>query len=409
MNILALNYEYPPLGGGGGVVFKDIMEALAERHHITVVTSMYRGLPRYEVDGNLRIHRVPVLLRRALSTASMPSLLSYWPSSWWCGRKLIRGSRFDLINSHFAVPSSPSADELSRQFQIPHVLSVHGGDIFDPSKKTSPHRLPMVRGLVRKLLNRADRVVAQSNNTRENAQQLYGVSREIDVIPLGIRPISAPVVDRAELGIERDRFVMVTIGRLVSRKRVDDLLQVLAILDDPRDLLVVVGDGPKLAEWQALARDLGVAERVRFAGYVSQEEKSKLLAGADVFASTSQHEGFGLVFLEAMEHGLPVVAYDHGGQTDFLTDGETGALIPLGDRHEFAAALKRLKTLTEFRETCGRHNRQLVQEFYVSRCADRYEDLFARVIVERNVQQPVLQSQTSAGRTQTPVSADRKT
>lgn len=376
MRILAFNYEYPPLGGGGGVAFKRIAEALAQRHHVTVITSLFRGLERYESRGNLRIVRVPVLMRRTRCTASMPSLVSYWPSSWLEGRRLLRREPFDVINSHFAVPSSPAAHQLARRFGLPHVLSMHGGDIFDPSKLTSPHWLPGIRPLVRHLLKSADRLVAQSRNTADNARRLYGVDRAIDLIPLGITPGRVSRMPRGQLGIEPDRFVIATVGRLVARKRLEDLLHILAAMNDPRDLLLVIGDGPKCAEWQALAHQLGVADRVRFTGYVDDNERNTLLAAADLFASTSQHEGFGLVFLEAMDQGLPIIAYDHGGQSDFLQDGRTGALVPFGWRDRFIVALQQLKQSPELRRRCAQFNRQRVRDFYIDRCARLYENLF---------------------------------
>jgi len=381
MRILAFNYEYPPLGGGGGVVFAQIMSELAQRHDVLVVTSSYRGLPPQERHGRLEIQRVRVAARTDLSTATMPSMLSYWPSSAWRGMRLARASKFDVINSHFAVPSAPSADMVARWFGIPHVLSIHGGDIFDPSKRMSPHRLPVVRPFVSKLLKRADCVVAQSTDTADNARRYYRPERSIEIIPLGIVPSAVDPVPRSRLGLE-NRFVMVTVGRLVARKNLDDLLHVLAQRAEERDLLIVIGDGPKRAEWEALAKSLGLESRVRFEGRVDEERKQQLLAASDAFVSTSEHEGFGLVFLEAMDRGLPVVAYDRGGQRDFLSDGVTGGLVPLRDRNAFAAAIGRLHLDTAYRERCAEHNRSAVKKYYIGACAALYEALFEKVIAQ---------------------------
>jgi glycosyltransferase involved in cell wall biosynthesis len=383
MRILAFNYEYPPLGGGGGVVFKQIMEELAQRHDVLVVTSAYSGLPRQEAHGRLEIQRVRVVARTGLSTATMPSMLSYWPSSAWAGTRLARRNKFDIINSHFAVPSAPSADMVARWFSIPHVLSIHGGDIFDPSKRMSPHRLPLVRGFVGKLLKRADCVVAQSTDTANNARRYYRPERSIEIIPLGIVPSAVKATPRSTLGLGNDRFVMVTVGRLVARKNLDDLLRVLAQRAEAQDLLVVIGDGPKRAEWQALAKSLGLETRVRFEGRVDEERKQRLLAASDAFVSTSEHEGFGLVFLEAMDRGLPVVAYDRGGQGDFLSDGVTGGLVPLRDRNAFAAAIGRLHLDAAYRARCAEYNRTAVKKYYIGACAAQYEALFEKVIAQR--------------------------
>jgi glycosyltransferase involved in cell wall biosynthesis len=186
--------------------------------------------------------------------------------------------------------------------------------------------------------------------------------------------------DRAGLGIGEDRFVMISVGRIVARKGIDVLLDVVRRLDDPRDLLLVIGAGPLRESLEAQARELGVAERVRFAGRTTDVEKWQSLACADAYVSTAMHEGFGLVFLEAMHSGLPIVCYDCGGQTDFLEDGRTGAVVPLGDSEPIVDALRRIKADPALRTRQGAFNRARVLDFSIERCAARYEEIFAEVV-----------------------------
>lgn len=379
MRILAFNYEYPPLGGGGGVVFRALCEEWAKEHEIVVVTSHFGDLPKLEKQGNLEIHRVPVLMRRELPTATMPSMLSYVPASVKCGDRLLKERSFDLIHSQFAVPSAPGAQKLARRHHLPHVLTILGGDVYDPSKSTSPHRLPIVRGVVRRLLCSADRVLAGSKDVANSAHKFYGVERQIDVVSLAIsEPPPAPR-ERAAAGIGNDRFAMVTVGRLVARKGLSDLLQVLHQVNDPRNLLLVIGDGPLRDPLEKEAEQLGLADQVRFLGRVSEEDKWRTLGSSDLYVSTSMHEGFGLVFLEGMHAGLPVVCYDHGGQTDFLETGTTGSLIPLGDRNAFAEAIRQFRDDHAHREKCSAHNRERVRNYYADRCAARYIEVFESV------------------------------
>ncbi len=380
MKILAINYEYPPLGGGGGVVFKDIYDELAKTHEITIITTHFKGLDRYEQVGNQKIYRVPVLFRKELATATIPSLLTYFPASLRKAKQLMKANRFDLINSHFAVPSSPSADIVARKYGVPHALSLHGGDLYDPSKGLSPHKLPVVRGMVRRLLHRADRLLAQSQNTAENARKYYGVERPIDVIPLGIVPPEVNEIPRKQLEIGDDRFVMITIGRLIPRKGLEGLIESLKKMNDPRDLLVIVGDGPLLGELGDMARRIGVEDRIMLTGFVTDERKYQLLAASDIYVSTTLHEGFGLVFLEAMHCGLPIACYDNGGQTDFLEDGKTGALVPLGDLDQFVGSVEKLKVDDGWRRECSGFNLRHVREYYVDRCAERHQEIFEEMI-----------------------------
>jgi glycosyltransferase involved in cell wall biosynthesis len=157
----------------------------------------------------------------------------------------------------------------------------------------------------------------------------------------------------------------------------------LARLGGARATLLLLGDGPLAPELRSRAARLGLGGRVRFAGLVAETVKFELLAAADVYVSTSQHEGFGLVFLEAMASGLPIVCYDRGGHTDFLADGETGGVVPLNALDAFVASCKALIESPERRAAVGRANRARAEVFFIDRCAERYEELFESVIQRR--------------------------
>ena len=380
MNILFCNYEYPPLGGGGGVVMAALARELARRHSVTVLTSRALGLPAEELDEGVRVVRVPVFFRREKAVANLPSMLAYLPMGALGARRL--RARFDVINTHFAVPTGPLGDWLARRFEIPNVLSVHGGDLYDPSKRLSPHRIRLLRGPIRKLLLRADALVGQSRNTLQNVHDIYGVRRDSTLIPLGIERPPRVEGERAAFGLPGGTFVMVTVGRVVARKATPQLVQALKAMDRPDAHLLVVGDGPESERLRAAADAAGLADRVHLLGQVSEERKYQALSIADVFVSASQHEGFGLVFLEAMAHGLPVVCYDHGGQTDFLS-AATGALIPLNDLERLTQALVGLHDDPGGRERVSRHNRRVIEDYFIDKCAQRYETLFAAVVRNR--------------------------
>jgi glycosyltransferase involved in cell wall biosynthesis len=385
MQILFCNYEYPPIGGGGGVVMAAMAAELARRgHDITVLTSRAFGLPADSVEDGVRVVRVPVFCRRQLAVANMPSMAAYLPMGFWRGLKLSRGRAFDLINTHFVVPSGPLGFWLARRLQIPNVLSVHGGDLYDPSKPTSPHRHGFLRAPIANMLTKADAVVAQSRDTAANVARIYGVERPVELVPLGIaRPPANVRSQRALFGIPDGAFVMATVGRLVPRKATPQLVQVLAAAQHRDMYLLIVGDGPDAPELERCAAELGVADRVKLLGHVTERQKYAALASSDLFVSTSQHEGFGLVFLEAMAFGLPVVCYDRGGQVDFLSTPTTGAVIKLNDVAAFTRAVLDLHSAPEQRAEIRRRNLAAVETYFIDRCARRYEAIFERAILAR--------------------------
>jgi len=378
---LLCNYEYPPLGGGGGVAAALLAEELAPRHEVTVLTSHGPGLARREIVNGVRVLRVPVG-RKGRATAGFASMFGYMVVGSPAGRRLVAAEPFDVINTHFALPSGPVGDMVSRS-GIPNVLSVHGGDLYDPSKWSSPHRHPALRFWVRALLRRADAVIAQSRDTLANARRFYCPDLEAEIIPLGIKRPPQVTAPRQSLGFRDDDVLLITVGRLVARKAIDQLVTLMAAPELDKAHLLVVGDGPLEPELRAQATQLGVEHRVRFCGRVSEIEKVQLLRMADVFVSTSQHEGFGLVFLEAMACGLPVVCYDRGGQRDFLERGVTGDVVPLNDRAAFARACQRLILDRAARERAGAENLTRAEEYLIDRCAERYEATLRRVISAR--------------------------
>lgn len=380
MRILFCNYEYPPLGGGGGVINALLAEELAKRHEVTVLTSQGLGAPEDSVENGVRIVRAPVFFRGEESVASMGSMAAFLPMGVLRGRRLLRREQFDVLNTHFVVPTGPVGDHLARFARIPNVLTVHGGDLYDPSKWTSPHRHLPLRLWIRSLLKRADAVVGQSSNTLENMARYYRPGIPAERIPLGIRrPDPEGAASRSDYGCGPSDILLVTVGRLIARKNLARLLAVMSDLRGEDVRLLIIGSGPREKELreEASARQLG--DRVRFLGRVEEADKFRILRMCDLYVSSSRHEGFGLVFLEAMACKLPVICYDHGGQTDFLEDRQTGYLVPLDDFERFKQSCRDLISDRELRLRMGEHNLRRVEEFFIHNCATRYERLFESI------------------------------
>ncbi len=284
-----INYEFPPLGGGGGVASYDLGVEWARHGQCDVLTSSFRDVPREETVEGMNIYRARIFFRKSRDAASFLSLLSFLITGFFLGVRLIRKNRYDIINTQFAVPTGPLGQLLSWMFDIPNVLSLHGGDIYDPSKKMSPHKSPFFKRVVLQMLRRADKVIAQSSNTRDNALNYYqpGVKSAL------FRWLSPPVVvkkTRKELGLDRSEFALVSIGRIVKRKALDVLITALASIKDEKIKLHILGDGPERPALEKLAADLGISHRVIFEGFVDNDYKYAMLANADLFTLTSLHE-----------------------------------------------------------------------------------------------------------------------
>ncbi len=380
MRILNINYEYPPVGGGGGIGNARIVSELSKRHRIDVITSHFDGLARFSQEGNVEIHRVTVLARREKATASLASLVTFPPSAIIRCLGSLRSNQYDLVHSYFAIPSGVAGLLIAKALGIPHVLTIIGGDIYDPTKPLSPHHHRIFRSVVSTVLDHSDRIVAISQDVKQRAQDYYAVRKPIEVINLGLLATSlatsadnGPKTKAAESDNE---FVMVTVGRLVKRKGIDTFLHALSLLPNPNYRAIIIGEGPERAMLQLLAHKLGLDDKVEFTGFISEDRKCRYLSEASAFVLPSVHEGLGLVYLEAMQWGLPVIAGNVGGQNDFLTDGETGFLVAPGNPQELANKITLLMQDPQCVQIMGKRNREIADSFSASKIASCYEKLY---------------------------------
>ncbi len=378
MKILIVNYEFPPLGGGGGIACFNLARELAKNHQVDYVTTAFKGLPTAETVDGINIFRVPVIGRKQLSTASLLSLVTFFPSSFICGARLCMCRKYDVINSHFVVPSGLSGALLAKIFKKPSVISIYGGDIYDPSKKTSPHRHYLLRKLISWLFCQSEAIIAESNNIRSVAEKFYKPDKRVEIIPVGfVLPVEKSST-RKELGLVDGEIIVISVGRLVKRKGFDIAIRAIASLSKKNVRYVIIGDGPEEESLVTLAKELGIADKVNFKGFLTEEKKYQYLKNSDIYLLTSIHEGFGICLMEAMYAGLPIVATDSGGQTDFMTEGTNALFVPVADISRTADKLTELVDNVVERREMGARNREAIKKLYIENIASRYESVLSR-------------------------------
>ncbi|WP_263792018.1 glycosyltransferase family 4 protein [Salinibacter sp.] len=246
------------------------------------------------------------------------------------GAEILSGDYDGVLCGHLHL--LPVAWLAARRAGVPLLLVVHGIEARTPSDKA----------LANQLVPRVDAFVSVSERTKRQLVEWSGVNPEkgtvvpncIDCSKFG--PGERPTYLEERYGLE-DRTVIMTLGRLpVQKKRKghDEVLEVLPdLVDDVPDLAYLIcGDGPDRARLDEKARALGVQDRVVFAGYIPEEEKTDHYRVADAFVMPGRTEGFGIVYLEALACGVPVVASTADASQEAVREGKIGVVVDPDDR-----------------------------------------------------------------------------
>jgi glycosyltransferase involved in cell wall biosynthesis len=291
-------------------------------------------------------------------------------------RALIRERGIDILNTHFykstilgaiAVRGTPCS-----LVATPHGWSADAG-----------LKLQAYEWLDRIAFGFADAVSPLSPELERGLRRLPWVAPRLHPIRNGVdlSEVSASTrIDDEVAAVRRDGgFAVGYVGQLISRKRLDTLIDAFASLDVPGKRLFIVGDGPQRPELEARARDAGIAEAVRFLGF--REDRLALLRGFDAIVLPSSLEGIPRCLMEAMAAGVAMVSSDIEGSRELVIHERTGLLFETGRSDALAACLTRLANDRELRARLAQAARHRVDtEFSATKMAERYVNLYRSVL-----------------------------
>ena len=357
------------------------------------------GAARDEVLDGVPVHRFRYLWPESLETVCYDggALVKLRANRWLLLRvpflvvaqwlavicQLLR-HRVALVHAHWLLPQGLTAGLAAAMFGCRRLATVHGSDVFALRGAVS-------RAFKRVAIRLADVVTVNSRATQRAVAELSPAARAIERIPMGaIAPQAAEVPGATRVPARAGTGPMlVFVGRLIPEKGVADLIEAVQQLRRtlPSVTALIVGDGPSRGELEQQAHDLGVADSIRFLGWLSQHDVQQLLRTVDMFVGPSRPgadgtlEAQGLAIAEAMLAGIPVIATAIGGIPDAIRHDETGLLVEPASPTQLAGAVRRLVDDASLAARLAREGRALaMREFTRQVCAERFSTLYRRLV-----------------------------
>lgn len=349
MRILMLSWEYPPrVIGGVAPHVRDLARALTRLgHHVTVLTGCHPGARDVASDRGVHVHRVrsPFPAPPDFTADVMQQNMAFLER----GLQLVRaGAAFDIIHCHDWLVA-PAGRALKGWLRRPLVATVHAtefgrnGGLHNPLQR-------YIGGMEWWLGYEAERVITCSRYMRDEVMRVLTLPADkVDVVPNGVDPAEFRLPPAARRQVEelRNRLraagqaIIFFMGRLVWEKGAQDLIDAMPAVRSrvPGARLVVAGDGPLRRQLMDRAEGRGLGSGVCFPGFVSGARRQQLLALADVAVFPSRYEPFGIVALEAMAAGVPVVVGDTGGLAEVVRAGVNGLKAVPGDPESIARCI----------------------------------------------------------------------
>lgn len=361
-----------PVYGGSGVVATELGLELARRGHQVHFITYAQPFRLSGYVENVYYHEVDVPIY---------PLFEYPPYSLALAvemQNVTERQGLDLLHVHYAVPHATSAwlaKELLQERAPRVVTTLHGTDI------TLVGRDPSYHAITRFSIRKSDGLTAVSHYLKRETVERFDVAEDrIEVIPNFVdlrhyRRDGHPC-HRHQFAGPDEKLVM-HISNFRSVKRVTDVVRIFARIDRERPArLVFIGDGPERGTTLTVAREEGVDDRVVYLG--KQESVAEILACADLFLLPSDNEAFGLVALEALACGVPVVASNVGGLPEFVVE-PAGVLRPVGDVDGMAAAGLSLLEDERWAEASAAA-RDVAARFAADVVVPRYEAYYERIL-----------------------------
>lgn len=375
-------------------VYQLSKELHSKNFEIFVVAPHYIGAKKFEIMDDMTVYRFPyfypysyqklayeggILLHLKKSFLAKIQVPLFCFSELYYSIKVIKKERINLIHSHWLIPSGFIGAVCKKTFNIPHIVTIHGSDINTIKKSKILRRICVF------IIKNSNWVTTNSNYTKESILSIdSSVEEKISIIPLGVDSnfLQEGRVLQEEYHIKDSKIL--SVGRLVESKGIDVLILAMkeVRIKFPDVKLFIVGDGPERNKLETLVKDLDLNKNVIFVGSVKHSLLPSFYTSSNVFVMPSQNidgivEGLGVVLLEAMACGTPVIGSDIGGIKDIITDGYNGFLVPEKSPKDLSNKIIELLSNPEIATKFSSNGLNTIKnKFSWDRVIDDFSDIF---------------------------------
>jgi L-malate glycosyltransferase len=374
-SLLKIGIVCYPTFGGSGVVATELGKALADKGHEIHFITYSQPVRLGSARKNIRYHEVNV---------SDYPLFLYPPYELVLASKMVDVAKYeklDLLHVHYAIPHASAAITakqvlIEEGIHLPVITTLHGTDITLLGKDAS------FEPVISFAINKSDAVTAVSHSLRNDTYKLFGINRDIEVIPNFINleklESSGEKVLKSEYCLENEKLLIHT-SNFRPVKRIMDVIEIFAKVHETiPSKLILMGDGPERSKAEQRCRELDLCESILFLGNV--KNPTEILSIGDVFLLPSESESFGLAALEAMACGLPVISTNTGGLPEVNRHGVTGMMSDVGDVEDMAKNTSYILSdeirIKKFRIKA----KERAAEFEIQKILPLYETLYNSVL-----------------------------
>lgn len=399
--ILVITSSYP-LGSGdisGNFIEKQVRNMVNRGYLMYVLAPHSPGAKFVQDEEGIRIYRFPYFYPLNLQSLCGSGGMYFGFTKSFLGKIqmipylfmmilysgiIIRKDHIDLIHTHWIIPQGIAGAFWRKITGIPHLTTSHVLDI------TITNHFSWLRSFIQLVLKGSDSITVNSSFTREQVLKFTSSLKPITIIPMGIDDSWIPFEIQETSGIKNGHSILF-VGRIIEWKGVDVLIHAVQLVsvNYPDVLLTIIGEGPCRKKYENLVRKIGFDKIIHFPGKVSDRQLKEAYLKSDLFILPSREknsvvmEGLGVVLLEAMAVGVPVIGSNTGGIPDIIEDNVNGLLVPPDNPEALAKAILQIFDNPSMAEQFRKTGLKTVKtRFSWDIISEQFADIYKTVITE---------------------------